>query len=156
MQVVFVRQSEEQATIAAPVLHKRGNIETQVKGRLCFRPAREAPALNGVFVELLPGTPFVAIRGIESIQARHRPQSVSFGWFVGIVTILTRKGGRARRATRGASRLAHFHCHSRAFNERVAVIASTDAFGGFEGVGRGVLLGRSYGLAVLLRVGFRR
>src|SRR6266700_1627691 len=69
-----------------------------MKRCLGFGSARKAHSLNRVSVALPPNSVLIVWIGKKSRRVRQRFEPVSFGGLVGIVTILTRKAGRAVRA----------------------------------------------------------
>jgi hypothetical protein len=96
MQVSFIGDGEEQAVITPPMLDKGSDVQTEMESRPRFGAGRHAHPVQGVWVIviLVPAAFFTPV-GKDAGLPRNWEHSVS--WFVGIVTILTRKAGERRR-----------------------------------------------------------
>ena len=93
VQVGFVRDREEQAVIATPLLYKRGDVQTKMKGRFCFCSCRSTEPLQQVAFLLPPNRVFCIRIGEPSWCLGDRFEPVSF-WVGGWLELLLFSQGR--------------------------------------------------------------
>ena len=78
------------------MVNEGSHVKPQVKGHPRFRPCWHTHPPQGIVVMFIPSMLAPAVSEYAFTPIGRRPELVS--GFVGIVTILTRKGGRRRRA----------------------------------------------------------